>query len=109
MMSRPAQPWRVHPRGMRLLVRASPKSEMERVERVVETPQGPALAVRVRAPAEKGKANRAVELAVAAWLGLPKSSVVVVGGEKSRLKTVLVAGDTEKLMLLVQTRAAEHD
>jgi len=49
-----------------LLVRASPKSSREGIAGVVETPQGPALAVRVRAAAQKGEANHAIGLAVAA-------------------------------------------
>src|SRR5262249_32506630 len=59
------QPWRVDPEGLRVLVRASPKSSREGIAGVVATVQGPALWVRVHAAAQKGEANRAVELAVA--------------------------------------------
>jgi uncharacterized protein len=68
----------------------------------VNTAHGPALAVRVRAVAQKNQANRAIETAVAAWLGLPKGSVAVTAGGKSRLKTVVVAGDPTTLMPLLQ-------
>jgi len=102
----PPQPWRADPHGLRLLVRASAKSSCVGIERVVETAQGPALAVRVRAAAQKGEANRAVEMEVANWLGVPKSSVSVTAGGKSRLKTVVVAGDTAYLVALVEMRAA---
>jgi uncharacterized protein YggU (UPF0235/DUF167 family) len=107
MRSTAAQPWRADPAGVRLLVRASPKSARQRVEGVVETAQGPALAVRVRAVAEKGEANRAVEITVAAWLGVPKSSVAVTAGGKSRLKSVVVTGEPARLAALVEMRAAE--
>ena len=103
----PAQPWRADPAGVRLLVRVSPKSSREGIDGVMETAQGPALTVRVRAVAEKGEANRAVEMAVAAWLGVPKSSVAVTAGGKSRVKTVVVAGDPARLAALVATRLAE--
>jgi uncharacterized protein len=83
-------------------VRVSPKSAREGIDGVVETAQGPALTVRVRAVAEKGEANRAVEVVVAEWLGLPKSSVAVTAGGKSRLKTVLVAGQPDRLAALVE-------
>ena len=88
-------------------MRVTPKSAREGIDGMAETAQGPALAVRVRAVAEKGEANRAVETAVAAWLGVPKSSVAVAAGGKSRLKTVLVAGESAKLAALIKTRTAQ--
>lgn len=83
-------------------MRVSPKSAREGIDGVVETAQGPALTVRVRAVAEKGEANRAVEAVVAGWLGVPKSSIAVAAGGKSRLKTVLVAGQPDRLAALVE-------
>ena len=88
-------------------MRVSPKSSREGIDGAVETAQGAALAVRVRAVAEKGEANRAVEMVLAEWLGLPKSSVAVTAGAKSRLKTVVVAGDTARLSGLVEMRLAK--
>ena len=76
----PAQPWRADPAGVRLLVRVSPKSTREGIDGVMETAQGPALTVRVRAVAGRARRTRAVEMAVAAWLGVPKSSVAVTAG-----------------------------
>ena len=96
------QPWRAEPSGIRLVVRASPKSAREGIDGVVETARGPALVVRVRAPAEKGEANRAVERAVAAWLGVPRSTVTVAAGAKSRLKLVAVSGEPNRLMALAK-------
>ena len=83
-------------------MRVTPKSAREGIDGVVETAQGPALTVRVRAVAEKGEANRAVEMVVAGWLGVPKSSVAVTAGGKSRLKTVLVTGEPGRLAALVE-------
>jgi uncharacterized protein YggU (UPF0235/DUF167 family) len=91
-----------------VLVRASPKSSREGIAGVVETAQGPALAVRVHAAAQKGEANRAVELAVAAWLGVPRSSVTVKAGDKSRLKTVLIAGEPATLAALLKQRSVDR-
>jgi uncharacterized protein YggU (UPF0235/DUF167 family) len=104
---RPAQPWRTDQSGISLLVRVTPKSAREGIDGVVETAQGPALTVRVRAVAEKGEANRAVEVVVAEWLGVPKSSAAVTAGGKSRLKTVLVTGEAARLAALVETRMAK--
>jgi uncharacterized protein YggU (UPF0235/DUF167 family) len=96
------QPWRAEPSGIRLVVRASPKSAREGIEGVVDTAHGPALVVRVRAPAERGEANRAIERAVAAWLGVPRSTVTVAAGAKSRLKMVAVSGEPNRLMALAK-------
>lgn len=44
------------------------------------------LKVRVRAPAERGKANAAVEKLVAAALGIPKERVSIVKGHTAARK-----------------------
>ena len=88
-------------------MRVTPKSTREGVGGVMETAQGPALTVRVRAVAEKGEANRAVEMAVAAWLGVPKSSVAVTAGGKSRVKTVVISGEPSKLAAQLATQTAK--
>ena len=106
MKPSPPQPWCADPQGLRLFVRASVKASRAAVEGVVETAQGPALAVRVRAAPQKGEANRAVEVAIANWLDVPKSSVAVTAGGKSRLKTVVVAGEPAELTALAIARVA---
>ncbi|HZT50184.1 MAG TPA: DUF167 family protein, partial [Hyphomicrobiaceae bacterium] len=91
---------------IRLMVRATPKSARDCVDGLIETPQGRALAVKVRAVADKGEANRAVAITVAEWLGVAKSSVALAAGGKSRIKTLLVAGERDKLAQLLQARLA---
>jgi uncharacterized protein YggU (UPF0235/DUF167 family) len=88
-------------------VRVTPRSAREGIDGVVETAQGPALTVRVRAVAEKGEANRAVEMAVAAWLGVAKSSVAVTAGGKTRLKTVAVSGEPAGLAARLANQLAK--
>ena len=51
------------------------------------------LALKVTAPPDKGRANKAVQKLVASALGLPKSAVSLTAGEKDRLKTLLIEGD----------------
>lgn len=51
---------------------------------------GDRLKVRVTAPAEGGRANRAVEGLLKAWLGV--KGVEIVAGRSGREKTVLVSG-----------------
>jgi uncharacterized protein len=101
------RPWRGGTAGIKVLVRVSPKSTREGVEGMVETAQGGALTVRVRAVAEKGEANRAVERVIAAWVGVAKSSVAVSAGGKSRIKTVEIAGEPAKLAALIEMQIAK--
>jgi uncharacterized protein (TIGR00251 family) len=56
---------------------------------------GAALKVRVTAPAERGRANAAVEELVAGALGLPRASVRVVRGTTSARKTLELLGVSE--------------
>jgi uncharacterized protein YggU (UPF0235/DUF167 family) len=102
-----AQPWRKISGGIRVLVRVTPKASRQGVEGIAETAQGPALAVRVRAPADKGEANRAVAAALAAWLDVPNSTVAVTAGGKARVKTLAVAGDAGRLAAAIEARIAE--
>ncbi|MFT3663168.1 MAG: DUF167 domain-containing protein [Gordonia sp. (in: high G+C Gram-positive bacteria)] len=53
---------------------------------LIETADDGAMTVYVREPATEGKANKAVALLLARHFGVPKSSVVLVGGATSRLK-----------------------
>jgi uncharacterized protein len=55
------------------------------------------LVAHVRAVPEKGAANVALEKLVAGWLGVPPSTVSLVAGSTSRMKTVFVAGDPDDL------------
>ncbi len=53
---------------------------------------GEALKVRVRAPAERGKANAAVEKIVADALGVSKERVLIVKGKTSARKVMEIDG-----------------
>ncbi len=55
------------------------------------------LRVRVSAVPDKGRANAAVVALIAKALGVPKSSVALVSGDTSRLKTLAVSGAADDL------------
>ena len=74
---------------------------------MMETREGPALKVRVRAVADKGEANRAVESVVAQWLGVAKTRVTVAAGSKSRVKTLDIEGEPGDLQTLIAARVAD--
>lgn len=76
-----------------LRVRLTPGADRDRIDGPAADASGARhLAVRVRAQAEKGQANAALETTLAKALGAPKSAVSVERGAASRLKTVHIKG-----------------
>jgi uncharacterized protein YggU (UPF0235/DUF167 family) len=64
------------------------------------------LKVRVRAVAEKNKANRALEKLIAKSLKIGKTAVRVISGETSRSKTVRIDGDPAELVETIEALAS---
>ncbi len=84
--------------GLRVRVRVQPGARRETVDGPVTLPDGRvALAVRVSAPPEGGKANAALVKLLAKTWRLPKSAITIVTGHGHRQKTLLVAGDPADL------------
>lgn len=73
---------------MRLDIKVVPGSSREGIAGWL----GDALKVRVCAPAEQGKANRAVEKLIAGALGISKDRVCIVAGGASPRKVVEIEG-----------------
>jgi len=92
-MTAAEQPWRAGDGCVIVRVRLTPKSSVEGVEGVIPSAEGLALAARVRAVPAEGEANAAVEKLIARWLDVPKSTVRVTGGAKSRIKSLTISGD----------------
>lgn len=92
--------------GVHVRVRLTPKSSRDEVAGTEATAEGPALKARVRAVPEDGQANAALEALIAKWLGVPKGTVEVTGGTKSRVKRVTITGDGAVLADLIATRLA---
>lgn len=50
----------------------------------------PDFKVKVNAPPEKGKANKAVIELLSKYFGVKKSQITIIAGEKSRTKTISI-------------------
>lgn len=94
--------------GVRLSVRAKPATSRPRPPRLVDIGEGRyALEISVNAPAEDGKANKAILEQLAAFLGLKKAQLSINGGASARLKTIAIEGNPEILQGLVEQRLAD--
>lgn len=96
-MTEAARPWRTLDRAVELRVRVTPKASRDEVCGLEETADGPAIKTRVRALPADGAANAAIEKLIAGWLGVPKSSVTVSRGMRSRVKILVIDGNAAQL------------
>ena len=88
--------------GIVLHVRLTPKSSAARIAGTAHHGGKLVLKAHVTSPPEDGKANAALTVLIAGWLGVPKSKVAVAAGQKSRLKSIAVEGDPGELMRKVK-------
>lgn len=80
-----------------LFLRVTPNAGADRIEGVETRDDGSVvLRVRVKAVADKGKANAAVIALLAKALGVAKSDLTLVSGETARLKTLAVPAEAEE-------------
>ena len=88
--------------GMLLAVRVTPKASRDEITGFHAAADGAmSLAVKVTAPPDKGKANKAVIEVLAKASRLPKSAFSIVSGETERNKTVLVTGNCAAVEALI--------
>lgn len=93
--------------GVVLRVRLTPKSSRDEIAGIEEHGGEMVLKARVRALPEGGRANEALERLIALWLDVPRSSVSIARGGKSRLKEAAIAGESEGLARLIARRLGE--
>jgi uncharacterized protein len=105
-MTGDGQPWRAGCGCVIVRVRVTPKSSLEGVDGVTPCAEGMALQARVRAVPAEGEANAAVEKLIARWLDVPKSTVRVTAGGKSRIKSLTISGDTVGLEQQLRAKLA---
>jgi uncharacterized protein (TIGR00251 family) len=95
-----AAPFSAAADGLRLAVRLTPGAGADRILGLQADASGAqALKVTVTAPAEGGKANRALIVLLARAWRLPKTSIDVVAGAHDRRKTLRITGDAQALAL----------
>ena len=79
-----------HPDGATLAVRAQPGAKKD----AVLGRHGEAVKIAVTAPPEDGRANAALMEYLKSWLGVKRSQVELLSGEKNRNKVFLIRGLT---------------
>ncbi len=88
--------WSLSGDDLVLRVKVSPNASKDAVEDIVTDADGRALLrIRVRAVAEKGKANKAVCALLAKHFDLPKTRFDVMKGSKNSMKHILITGGAE--------------
>jgi len=88
---------------IRFAVRLTPRGRRDAIDGWGKASDGSAhLKVRVSAPPESGKANAALLALLAHALGIAKSQISIVSGEKARLKVIVARGDTSALKAKLQ-------
>ena len=93
MNAGPAIPFSPDEDGVRLRVRLTPRARCDELAGLVDIGDGRvALSVRLAAPPVEGAANRALVDLLVRTLGVSRSVIRIVSGEKSRLKTVFIKG-----------------
>ena len=90
----------MHSTGMHLDIRVQPRASRNAIEVDGEHPSV-RIIVRVTAAPEGGKANDAVVALLAKQLRVPKRSIQIVRGHKSRDKRISVSGISSKNALSI--------
>ena len=85
--------------GVRVAVRLSPRGRADRLDGIARLADGAAvLKAAVTAPPADGRANDALLRLLAREWGVPRRDLAIVGGQKSRSKTIHVAGEPALLL-----------
>ncbi|WP_346906551.1 DUF167 family protein [uncultured Roseibium sp.] len=90
--------WRHAGDGLLVDIRLTPKSSKDGIDGIDRLADGRCvLKARVRAVPEKGAANAALIKLIAKAVGLPKSAIDLESGSTSRIKTLRLTGDGDRL------------
>ncbi len=92
--------------GILLFIKLTPHAHCDEIIGTMQGGDGPVLSAKVRAIADKGKANKALITLMSKWLGIAKSNINLKSGSKSRLKTLAITGDSDELALMLGEKLA---
>ncbi len=81
--------------GVTFAVRVVPRSSRDQIAGV----EGGALKIKLTAPPVDGAANAALVEFIAKWLGVRRSAVSIISGNKARNKLVRVGGVTREHLM----------
>jgi hypothetical protein len=91
-----------------LFVRVTPNASKDEIRGLWRGPDNEErLAVRVTAPPDKGRANKAVLKLIGGALGLSKSALSIAGGEKDRMKTIAIAARADDVVSALEALIGE--
>ena len=80
-------------KGIKVNIRVIPNASRCEVAGVIEN----ALKVRLDVPPVNGKANEKCVKFLSKLLGVPRCSISIISGEKSRSKVLFIKGDPDEL------------
>ena len=94
--------------GVLVSLSITPKARTSTVGGIVDSPDGPALRVRITESPEKGKANAAVIKLLSREWKILKKNISVARGGKRRRKLLLVEGESPALLSDLQRWVKHH-
>ena len=95
--------WRAVEGGALLHISLTPKSSRDEIGAIIEGPSGVVLKAKVRAIPDKGEANQALIKLLAKSLRLPRTSMELVSGSRSKLKIIKILGDFKEVSKMLET------
>lgn len=102
-------PWQVHPNGLVVILRLTPKGGRDEVGGVETLADGRCvLKARVRSAPTGGEANAALILLLARTLDVARSKVTLAAGDSARLKRVVIEGDGKALAARLEAIAGKR-
>jgi uncharacterized protein (TIGR00251 family) len=92
------RPWAPASGGVALTIRLTPKGGRDTIDGIEQMADGRSvLKVRVRAAPSEGEANDALIRLIAKTLNVPPRDVTLAAGATSRIKRLVVSGDSATL------------
>jgi len=102
-MDRGDRPWAIAADGLVVTVRLTPKGGRDSIEGIVHLSDGSTvLKARVSAAPTDGEANTALIRLLATTLRIAARDITLVGGATSRIKRLLIEGDTRAFVAALE-------